>query len=105
MQIPSRELTPDDLELIEFARRTVDANTDGEDGAHTMGAAHTIGTHAVLGVSVVALGMVLTPGPYMMCHRAGRFGRPSGDGTWAGGGRLTVRGRATIRLARVPAGR
>lgn len=39
MQIPSLELTPDDLELVEFARRIIDANTDGEGGAHTMGAA------------------------------------------------------------------
>ncbi len=39
MPIPSRELTPDDYELIEMARRIVDANTDGEDGIHTMGAA------------------------------------------------------------------
>ncbi|MFF4960692.1 cytidine deaminase family protein [Streptomyces sp. NPDC001222] len=39
MQIPSRELTDDDHELIEFARQIVDANTDGDDGVHTMGAA------------------------------------------------------------------
>jgi hypothetical protein len=39
MNVPSRELTPEDIELIEFARETVDANTDGEDGIHTMGAA------------------------------------------------------------------
>ncbi|MFC7304304.1 cytidine deaminase family protein [Streptomyces monticola] len=39
MNIPSRELTSEDLELIDFAKRLVDANTDGEDGAHTMGAA------------------------------------------------------------------
>ncbi len=39
MNVPSRELTPEDLELIEFARRIVDANTDGEGGVHTMGAA------------------------------------------------------------------
>ena len=39
MGIPSRELTPDDRELIEHARQIVDANTDGEDGVHTMGAA------------------------------------------------------------------
>ena len=39
MNIPSRELTADDLELIEFARKIVDANTDGETGIHTMGAA------------------------------------------------------------------
>jgi cytidine deaminase len=37
--IPNRELTADDVELIEFARRIVDANTDGADGVHTMGAA------------------------------------------------------------------
>jgi cytidine deaminase len=37
--IPSRELTADDRELIEFARRIVDANTDGDGGVHTMGAA------------------------------------------------------------------
>lgn len=39
MQIPSLELTPDDLELVECARRIIDANTDGEGGVHTMGAA------------------------------------------------------------------
>ncbi|WP_406115480.1 cytidine deaminase family protein [Streptomyces sp. NBC_01014] len=43
MRVPGRELTPKDLELIEFARRIVDANTDAptedDDGAHTMGAA------------------------------------------------------------------
>jgi cytidine deaminase len=39
VDIPSRELTADDLELIEFARAIVDANTDGERGLHTMGAA------------------------------------------------------------------
>jgi cytidine deaminase len=37
--IPSRELTPADHELIEHARAVVDANTDGEGGVHTMGAA------------------------------------------------------------------
>lgn len=39
MQVPSRDLTPQDLELIDFARQIVDANTDGEGGVHTMGAA------------------------------------------------------------------
>jgi cytidine deaminase len=39
MTVPTQELTPEDLELIEFARRIVDANTDGKDGIHTMGAA------------------------------------------------------------------
>jgi len=39
MNVPSRELTPEDIELIEFAREIVDANTDGEDGIYTMGAA------------------------------------------------------------------
>jgi cytidine deaminase len=39
MDVPSRELTTEDLELIEFARAIVDANTDGEFGVHTMGAA------------------------------------------------------------------
>ena len=34
-----RELDADDLELIDFARQIVDANTDGERGVHTMGAA------------------------------------------------------------------
>lgn len=37
--IPSQELTPADRELIEHARVIVDANTDGEAGVHTMGAA------------------------------------------------------------------
>lgn len=39
MNVPSRELTAEDQVLIEFAREIVDANTDGEDGIHTMGAA------------------------------------------------------------------
>ncbi|MFD7863297.1 cytidine deaminase family protein [Streptomyces sp. NPDC059783] len=39
MDIPCRELTDDDLELIAYAKRIVDENTDGEEGAHTMGAA------------------------------------------------------------------
>ncbi|MEU8607514.1 cytidine deaminase [Actinoplanes sp. NPDC048791] len=39
MTIDLRELTAEDLELVEFARGIVDANTDGEDGVHTMGAA------------------------------------------------------------------
>ncbi|GGM88721.1 cytidine deaminase family protein [Streptomyces fuscichromogenes] len=39
MTVPSRELTPDDLELIEFAREIVDANSDGDVSAHTMAAA------------------------------------------------------------------
>ncbi|MBU2667715.1 cytidine deaminase [Actinoplanes bogorensis] len=34
-----RELVAEDLELVEFARGIVDANTDGEFGVHTMGAA------------------------------------------------------------------
>lgn len=29
MNVPSRDLDPEDLELIEFARQIVDANTDG----------------------------------------------------------------------------
>jgi cytidine deaminase len=39
MDVPSRELTGDDLELVEFARQIIDANTDGESSVHTMGAA------------------------------------------------------------------
>lgn len=39
MSITGRELTADDRELIEFARRIVDAHTDDEFGVHTMGAA------------------------------------------------------------------
>lgn len=39
MSVPSQQLTPEDLELIAFARAIVDANTDGEYGVHTMGAA------------------------------------------------------------------
>jgi hypothetical protein len=39
MSIIGSDLTPDDHELIEYARAIVDDNTDGEDGAHTMGAA------------------------------------------------------------------
>jgi cytidine deaminase len=37
--IPTRALTDDDRALIAFARAIVDANTDGEAGVHTMGAA------------------------------------------------------------------
>ena len=33
------ELTDEDRELVELARRTVDENTDGPDGVYTMGAA------------------------------------------------------------------
>jgi hypothetical protein len=36
MNVPSRELTREDLELIEFASQIVDANTDGEDGVHNL---------------------------------------------------------------------
>ncbi|MFD7154525.1 cytidine deaminase family protein [Kribbella sp. NPDC059898] len=39
MTLALRPLTDDDRELIELARRTVDANTDGPDGVYTMGAA------------------------------------------------------------------
>lgn len=39
MNVPSLKLSSDDLELIEFAREIIDANTDGENGVHTMGAA------------------------------------------------------------------
>ncbi|MEU8226480.1 cytidine deaminase [Kribbella sp. NPDC048915] len=39
MTLDLRPLTDDDRELIELARRTVDANTDGPDGVYTMGAA------------------------------------------------------------------
>src|SRR5580704_1355255 len=39
MHVPSRDLTPDDMELIGFARQIVEANTDGVDDGHTMGAA------------------------------------------------------------------
>ena len=53
MEIASRELTDDDLELIEFARRIVDTNTDGEDGIHTMGAAvRDVGGHMYGGINV-----------------------------------------------------
>ncbi|MFC9690816.1 cytidine deaminase family protein [Kribbella sp. NPDC056951] len=34
-----RPLTPEDHELIDLARRTVEENTDGPDGIYTMGAA------------------------------------------------------------------
>ncbi|MEU7906608.1 cytidine deaminase [Actinoplanes sp. NPDC049118] len=34
-----RDLNDDDRELVEHARGIVDANTDGVDGVHTMGAA------------------------------------------------------------------
>ncbi|GIE80612.1 cytidine deaminase [Actinoplanes philippinensis] len=39
MSISSLELTEDDRKLIELARSIVDANTDGEHGIYTMGAA------------------------------------------------------------------
>jgi cytidine deaminase len=53
VQIPSLELTADDVELIEFARQIVDANTDGEDGVHTMGAAvRTVDGHMYGGINV-----------------------------------------------------
>ena len=42
MPLGVRPLTAEELELVELARRTIDANTDagpGEDGVHTMGAA------------------------------------------------------------------
>ena len=39
VDVPSRPLTPEDVELIEFARQIVEANSDGEYGIHTMGAA------------------------------------------------------------------
>ncbi|MEU6202533.1 cytidine deaminase [Micromonospora musae] len=39
MQKSMRVLTDDDRELIEYARQIVDANTDGVDGVHTVGAA------------------------------------------------------------------
>ncbi|QKV69597.1 hypothetical protein HUT13_13000 [Streptomyces harbinensis] len=39
MRVPARDLTDDDHELIAYARRIVDTQTDGEDGVHTMGAA------------------------------------------------------------------
>jgi cytidine deaminase len=34
-----RDLTDDDRDLIKYAQRIVDRNTDGVDGVHTMGAA------------------------------------------------------------------
>jgi cytidine deaminase len=34
-----RDLDHQDHELIEYARKIIDANTDGADGVHTMGAA------------------------------------------------------------------
>jgi cytidine deaminase len=34
-----RDLDDQDHELIEYARQIIDANTDGADGVHTMGAA------------------------------------------------------------------
>jgi len=39
MNIDTRPLTADDQELVDLARRTVDENSDGEVGVHTMGAA------------------------------------------------------------------
>jgi cytidine deaminase len=61
MQVPSLALTVDDLELIEFARQIVDANTDGEDGVHTMGAAvRAAGGRMYGGINVYHF----TGGPY-----------------------------------------
>ena len=49
----ARELTADDLELVEQARAVIDANTDGDDGAHTVGAAVRDGQGRVfVGVNV-----------------------------------------------------
>ena len=39
MQVPSEELTGEDLELVELARQIIDANTDDDDKVHTVGAA------------------------------------------------------------------
>ena len=39
MLVSMRDLDDHDLELIEHARQIIDANTDGADGVHTMGAA------------------------------------------------------------------
>jgi len=39
MTVPTEALTDADLELIEFARVIIDANTDSDYGVHTMGAA------------------------------------------------------------------
>jgi len=39
MTVPTEALTEADLELIEFARVIIEANTDSEHGVHTMGAA------------------------------------------------------------------
>lgn len=39
MTITPRAVTAADQELIDLARAVVDANTDGEDGVHTVGAA------------------------------------------------------------------
>lgn len=39
MTLDARPLTADDHELVELARRTVDENSDGDVGVHTMGAA------------------------------------------------------------------
>jgi hypothetical protein len=36
VKIPTRDLTADDLELIAFARKIVDENTDGEDGIRSV---------------------------------------------------------------------
>lgn len=52
----ARELTDDELELVELARRTIDATTDAgpdEDGVHTMGAAvRTADGRAFAGVNL-----------------------------------------------------
>ncbi|WP_167517309.1 hypothetical protein [Micromonospora orduensis] len=49
MRTSMRDLTDDDRELIEYARQIVDANTDGVDGIHTVGAA--VGSAAPIGDS------------------------------------------------------
>ena len=70
MHIPSRELTPEDMKLIDFARQIVDANTDGVDGVHTMGAAlgHARASGARELSTIVAVGN-FRRGPVGPCGR------------------------------------
>ena len=88
----ARELTDDDLALVDLARRTIDATTDaapGEDGAQTMGAAVRAGDGRVFaGVNLyhftggpcaelVALGAARAAGAESITHivAVGNHGR------------------------------
>ncbi|MER7010615.1 cytidine deaminase [Saccharopolyspora sp. NPDC000359] len=54
MHVPpsARPLSEDECELVELARRTIDENTDGASGIHTMGAAVRADSRAFTGVNL-----------------------------------------------------